>query len=113
MRKHIRPWTIVFMVVLAAGAFAALAVAQEAESGAKTVTVVGTIVAADWDENGAVVAVNLQSDEDEYVIADTETAAELLHLVGQKVSVTGTVAESEEGSLVLTVSSFSVVKESQ
>ena len=113
MREHIRPWAIVIMVVLAAGTFPALAVAQEAESGAKTVTAVGTIVAADWDENGSVVAVNLQTDDDEYLIADTETAAELLHLVGQKVSVTGTVAESEEGSLVITVTSFSVVKESQ
>lgn len=113
MREHMRVWAVVIMVVAAAGVFASLAIAQETEAGAKAVTVVGTVVAADWDDNGTVVAVNLQSDDDEYIIADNETAAELLHMVGQRVSVTGTVAESEDGSLVLTVSTFSVVKEDQ
>lgn len=113
MRENIRLWTVVMMVVLTVGAFAAIAVAQESQTGAKAVTVVGTVVAADWNEDGTVVAVDLQSDDDEYVIADTEAAAGLLHLVGQRVSVTGTVAESDEGTLVLTVSTFSVVQENQ
>lgn len=113
MRENIRLWTVVMMVVLTVGAFAAIAVAQESQTSAKAVTVVGTVVAADWNEDGTVVAVDLQSDDDEYVIADTETAAGLLHLVGQRVTVTGTVAESDEGTLVLTVSTFSVVQESQ
>ncbi len=113
MRECFRPSTVVVLVaLLVIGAFAALAGAQEAGSDAKSVSVVGTVVAADWDDNGNVVAVNIQTDEDEYVVGDTDAAKGLLPLVGQRVRANGTVTESGEGTLVLTVTGFSVVEES-
>jgi hypothetical protein len=113
MRECFRPSTVVVLAaLLVMGAFAALAVAQEAGSDAKSVSVVGTVVAADWDDSGNVVAVNIQTDEDEYVVADTDAAKGLLPLVGQRVRANGTVTESGEGTLVLTVTGFSAVEES-
>ncbi len=109
MKGRMKVFTICIMVVALAGAFAVRALAQENQGDDGTVTLVGTVVAADWDEQGNVIGVDLQTDEQDYIIADTGSGVEILHLVGKKISATGTVTQNEDGVSILTVSSFKVL----
>ncbi len=113
MKGNMKVFTICIMVVVLAGAFAVRALAQEDQGHDGTVTLVGTVVAADWDDNGNVIGVDLQTDDQDYIIADTGSGPELLQLVGKKISATGTVSHNDDGVSILTVSSFTVLEEEQ
>ena len=68
---------------------------------AKSVTIMGTINA-----DGQIVTDNDQ----EYEIGENKKGQELFELVGKKVKVTGTIKE-EEGTKVITVTSYKVIEE--
>jgi tRNA(Ile2) C34 agmatinyltransferase TiaS len=76
------------------------------------VTLVGTIVAADWDEDGNVVVIELETEDAIYELDLSQAGTALLGHVGDTVEVTGSLQEDEDGWEVLVVRSFSVVEES-
>jgi hypothetical protein len=72
-------------------------------------TLVGTVIEADWDDDGNVIAVELETDDETISISNRGKGGELLAHVGQRVEVVGTVAVDEEGWEVLFVSSFTLL----
>lgn len=96
-----------------------VALCQDQES---EVTIEGTVIATEWDEDDNVVSVAISvtifpedSTEEEYVIdyLVTENAKgnELVNFVGQDVRATGTVVEDEDGVFIISVRVFEVIKE--
>lgn len=78
----------------------------------KEVTITGVVEKAAVDENGKVIAVEIQEEwlegTEYYLVNDDAKGNELLGLVGKKVEVTGVVDEDEDDNKILTVKSFSV-----
>ncbi len=64
--------------------------------GGKPITIKGLIVAADWDEEGKVVAAAISThEEEEYLIEKNCKGEELLHLLQEEVEVRGVVRGGE------------------
>jgi hypothetical protein len=87
-------------------------------------TIVGTVTAVDWDEDGNIIAiaisVTIESDEFEeecyqidYYVADTKKGNELSKLIDKLVRVTGKVAEDAEGNKTIYVSDYKVIEEDE
>ena len=80
---------------------------------AESVTLTGALEAYETDEDGNAISVMLISDDGREVVVDTSgEGAALLQHVGSRVTVEGSIASSEEGSDVITVSSFTLVDDS-
>ncbi len=75
----------------------------------ESVTVTGTIVASQWDDDNNVSAVDLETDEGTYALVLNGSSLELLGLEGANVTVNGTLGENEYGWETITVASFSRV----
>ena len=73
------------------------------------VRLVGTVVASDWDEEGNVLAIDLETSDETYLIDLSGTGQELLSHVGRIVEVVGEVEEDEDGWTHILVSSFTVI----
>jgi hypothetical protein len=84
-------------------------------------TITGTVVEAEWDEDGNITAVAISvtispddPDEEEYAeeysVANNEKGKELLELVGKEVEATGKVETDEYGYMTIFVSDYKVIK---
>jgi len=80
---------------------------------ARLVTILGKVVAVDWDEDDKAVEAAIDSDDERYPLADNDKRKELLDLLGEEVKATGTVSEDEDGNKTMEVSRFEVVKEEE
>ena len=70
--------------------------------GGKPITIKGLIVAADWDEEGKVVAAAISThEEEEYLIEKNCKGEELLHLLQEEVEVRGVVRGGESKKTIL------------
>lgn len=87
-------------------------------------TLVGTITAIDWDEDGNIVTVALSvmveaenPEEDsyqiDYYIANTKKGNELSKLIDKLVRVTGKVTENADGNKTIYVSDYKVLEEDE
>jgi hypothetical protein len=76
----------------------------------REVTLVGTVIESDWDEDGNAIAVELRTDDEVYSIASVGRGADLLSYDGQLVEVVGTVSVDDDGWNVLSVSSFTLLE---
>ncbi|MGA1874288.1 MAG: hypothetical protein ACMUIA_01640 [bacterium] len=73
------------------------------------VTLTGIITPVEWDENDCVIAVALStSDEEEYLIDDSDLGEELLEFTSQNVRVTGVLEEDEYGDKRIIVKRYKV-----
>jgi hypothetical protein len=79
--------------------------------GGKPITIKGLIVAADWDEEGKVVAAAISThEEEEYLIEKNCKGEELLHLLQEEVEVRG-VVRGGEGKKTIVVEECIVSKD--
>jgi len=73
-------------------------------------TIKGVIFPTDWDDDDNIVAVVIDTeDEDEYFVTQNKKGKELCALVGKKIEVTGTVSEEKDGNRVLEVKSYNII----
>jgi hypothetical protein len=103
-RKCCGVWTVIFLVI---GAALFCLPAEAEEEGA--VMIVGTVVESETDEDGNVLAIDLETYEGTYSIELSGEGKELLSYVGETVEIEGVVTEDDEGWRYLEVLSFSVV----
>ena len=74
------------------------------------IVLVGVIVAVDWDENGDVVAVDLQTEEDWSIAVDiSQNSLQLLSLVDEQVEIVGSLFDGDDGWTYIEVRSFTVI----
>jgi len=104
-RKNRGVWVATALVCgLALFFLSSLADGEEEE-----VTLIGKVVEADWDDNGNVIAVELETESETFSISSSGRGDELLSHVGQRVEVVGSVSEDEDGWSVLVVSSYTLL----
>jgi hypothetical protein len=104
-RRNKGIWIAAALVAGLAPFFPALVGGEERE-----VTLVGTVIESDWDEDGNAIAVELRTDDEVYSIASVGRGADLLSYDGQLVEVVGTVSVDDDGWNVLSVSSFTLLE---
>ena len=76
----------------------------------KEYTIRGVIFPTDWDEDDNIVAVVIDTeDEDEYFVSQNKKGRELCALVGKKIEVTGVVSEEQDGNRVLDVKRYNII----
>lgn len=103
-RKCCGVWTA---IALAIGATLFCLPATAEEEG--TIMIVGTIFEAETDEDGNILAIDLNTAEGTYSIELSGVGEELLSYVGETVEIEGFVTEDDDGWRYLEVLSFSVV----
>ena len=70
----------------------------------------GIIVPVDWDENGNVIGLTLQTtNEEEYFIDQNRKGEELVAFIHHKVEVAGTVREGAYGNALINVKRFRLI----
>jgi hypothetical protein len=75
----------------------------------KTVTLLGIVIPADWNDRQEVTAAALATaDEREYRIVGNKRGKELLHCLQRQVEATGTLEQDEKGGDVIIVKSYIV-----
>jgi len=73
-------------------------------------TFVGRIVELDWDDDGDVTVLGLETERDTYEIADTGRAAPLSVCVGRRVALTGLLSDdSPDAPSLLTVQAYDLL----
>ena len=74
--------------------------------------ITGLILPAKWDDNGKVIGVTIQSnDEKVYLVEHTKAGEELLDLIHKKVEATGKIRERLDGRILINVQRYKVVNE--
>jgi hypothetical protein len=99
----------VWVLVALASGLAFFCLSSLAGGEEELVTLVGTVIEVEWDEEGNISAVDLVTDDGTFVIDLQGVGAGLLAQVGESVEVVGTVYEDHYGLKVLVVSYFTVL----
>ena len=72
----------------------------------------GIVILAQWDENGKVITVTIQTNnENVFFVEHTKTGNELLNLIHKKVEVTGNIRERLDGKKCIGIKSYKTVEE--
>ena len=80
-----------------------------AGEGQELVVLTGTVVIADWDENGEVIAVDIQTDDEGTFAISLEGAGrDLLLYVDQRVEIEGWLFDGEDGWTYVHVQRFAI-----
>ena len=75
----------------------------------KTVTLTGSVIPADWNDDQEVIAASLATaDEKEYRICSTKKGKELLGVLQHEVEATGILERDEKGRNIITVRHYIV-----
>jgi hypothetical protein len=104
--KRCDPWVLIVLVI--GVALFSLPAKDEHE---ETTMIIGTVAAADTDEDGNATAVVLKSHDRTHSIDLIGVGEELLSFVGETVKIQGAVREEEEGWAHVEVLSFVLVPE--
>jgi len=89
----------VFLITFVISATLITAQADEA-------TIMGKVVAADWDDNENLIAVSIETGSESYYVSDNPIGQELLELEGETVNVTGIIGEDEDGEKTIIVITY-------
>jgi hypothetical protein len=76
----------------------------------KTVTLLGIVIPADWNDRQEVIAAALATaDEKEYRIASNKRGKELLSCLQRQIKATGALEQDEKGGDIIAVKSYIVM----
>ena len=76
------------------------------------VVLIGTVVIADWDENGEVIAIDIQTDDEgTFAIALEGAGQDLLSYVDQRVEIEGWLFDGEDGWTYVQVQRFAIARD--
>ena len=74
-------------------------------------TISGIIIPGDWDENGKVIGIVIETtDEEKYLVYQNNKGKELLELTQYKVDATGTVTADEHGDMTIKVNRYNLIR---
>ena len=77
---------------------------------AKEYTIRGTILPDDWDKDGNITSIGIESnDEEEYIIDLNKCGMKLLSFIDCEVEVTGKV-KNQYGELIFTVNNYKILR---
>ena len=80
----------------------------------KVVTVSGLILPVEWDENDTVVAVVIETtDEESFIVETDKKGKELLQFIHHEVEATGTTREAQYGNMYIKVKSYTPLEKSR
>lgn len=63
----------------------------------KEKTITGYVTAVDWDLNGDVISICIETDDREYIVEDNDVSQELFELLDEEVEVTGIIKKGKDG----------------
>ena len=73
-------------------------------------TVTGIIIPQQWDDDGTVIGVSVQTfDESEYIVKLSRHGKKMFDFISKKVKVTGKIFEQSDGKLLVDVNRFEVL----
>ena len=75
------------------------------------VTLVGSVVPGNWDNDGNVIGINFQTEKERYVIELNESGEELFDFLEEEVKVTGITGTARNGTKKIRVSSYEVLRQ--
>jgi hypothetical protein len=61
-------------------------------------TITGYVISADWDFNGNVISICIETDDVEYMVEDNDLSQELFGLLDEEVEVTGIIKKGKDGT---------------
>ena len=101
-----------FKIICMVGFFFLAALAANAAAGNPgKVTIQGTVVENDWDEDDNVIGVAISTDEEYYVVQNSGKGRELLDHLGEDIEVKGTVTRDDDtGISTITVLSYRILE---
>ena len=105
-RKCCGVWTV---IALAIGVALFCLPAKAEEEG--TIMIIGTIVESETDEDGNILAIDLETEEGTYSIELSGVGEELVSYMGETVEIEGFVTEDDDGWRYLEVLSFTIVSD--
>jgi hypothetical protein len=77
----------------------------------KELTVTGFVTATEWDDNDNVVAIEITTDDDNYMVDNNKQGEELFDFLDEEVEVTGFALEDRDGAKWISVTSYEVLDE--
>lgn len=77
----------------------------------KEVTVIGFVTATEWDDNDHVVAIEISTDDDNYMVDNNKQGEELFDFLDEEVEVAGFTREDRDGGKWIFVTSYEVLDE--
>lgn len=78
---------------------------------AEKITIVGTVIAIEFDDNDKVIAVTLDTAEGFYDVSDNSIGKELRELSDKNIKATGIVGEDKEGNRIITIETYEILGE--
>lgn len=74
-------------------------------------TISGIIIPGEWDENGKVIGIAIETtDEEKYLVYQNNKGEELFEFIQYKVEATGTVRADEHGDSVIKVDRYNLIR---
>lgn len=74
-------------------------------------TISGIIIPGEWNENGKVIGIVIETtDEEKYLVYQNNKGKELLELIQYKVEATGTVGVDEHGDMTIKVNRYNLIR---
>ncbi|MBC8485390.1 MAG: hypothetical protein ISS66_02100 [Desulfobacteraceae bacterium] len=64
----------------------------------KEKTITGYVISADWDLNGDVISICIETDNGEYMVEDNDLSQELFELLDEEVELTGIIKKGKDGT---------------
>ena len=81
-------------------------IAQTMLAQEKEVTLVGTVVAVDWDDDDNPVQIALSTEDEDIIIAPNDIGTELFDLIDAVIRATGTIVVNDDDEKVMTISAY-------
>jgi hypothetical protein len=80
----------------------------------KEITISGYVIESEWDDSDDLVAVGIETDEDEeYLIEPDELGEELFDRLDRRVEVTGIVQKDKDGNMRIKVTDYRLLEDDE
>ena len=74
-------------------------------------TIHGIIIPGEWDENGKIIGIAIETtDEEKYVIYQNNRVKELFEFIHHKVEATGTVTANAHGDMTIKINRYNLIR---
>jgi len=74
-------------------------------------TISGIIIPGEWDENGKIIGIAIETtDEEKYIVYQNNRVKELFEFIHHKVEATGTTRADEHGDMTIKVNRYNLIK---
>lgn len=71
----------------------------------------GVLEPYEWDDDDTVIALSLVTEEEDYIVENDGVEEELYPLIGERITVSGTVETDRHGDKYITVRRYKIIKD--